>query len=105
MAEDLAAFGAVAPESDLDEDADEVSADDRFPVYPENWQTVEVFRRCADSWDIVSGQGGAHYQALKTERIESVLRLMQIPDSNKLEIFDNLRVMQAAAKEVLNERE
>lgn len=103
MAEDLAAFGAVAPEADSDDEEGET--DDLFPVYPENWPTVQVFKRCADSWDIVAGMDNIFYQALKTDRIESVLRLMKIPDSDKLEIFDNLRVMQAAAKEVLNERE
>lgn len=92
-------------EDQIDSLSDEDEADGRFPVYPENWLTVEVFLRCASRWDIISGFSGMFHQSLRTDGIESVLRLMQIPDSDKLEIFDNLRVMEAAAKEVLNERE
>lgn len=99
----MAAFGAALPDVDADDEGE--ADDDRFPVYPENWQTVQVFLGCADCWDVIAGLGGVYYQGLKKTEIESTLRLMQIPDSDKLEIFHNLRVMAAAAKEVLNERE
>ncbi len=100
----MRALGVSEDQIDHLSDEDE-ETDDLFLVYPENWQTVQVFQRVADNWDIVSGMGGIFYQALKSERIESVLRLMQIPDSKKLEIYDNLRTMQEAAKGILNERE
>lgn len=87
-------------------DSDEENPDDGFfEVWPENWLTVQVWMRCADSWDIVSGLGGVYYQGLKSARIETVLRLMQIPESDKMEIFDDLITMSAAAREVLNGRE
>ena len=99
-------LGVSAEQIEALTDSDEEDPDDGFfEVFLENWKTVQVWMRCADSWDIVSGFSGIYYQSLKTDRIESVLRLMQIPDSDKLEIFDNLRVMQDAAKEVLNGRE
>lgn len=97
MAEDLAAFGAVAPEADSD---DEDQEDDRFPVYPENWQTAQVFRELNLCWRVDSLTG--HYLGLDRPSIESTLRLMQIESKRHLEIFEGLRVMEHAALEILN---
>lgn len=84
---------------------DEDPADDLYGVWPENWQTVQVFQRVSNCWDIVVGLEGAYYQRLIRTEIESTLRMMLIPGSEHLEILDNLRVMEEAARKVLNERQ
>lgn len=76
-----------------------------LPVYLCNWKTVQAFRRLSRSWEVEIFMGGSIYLGLRPEACESVLRLMQIPDSEQLEMLDALRVMEDAALEILNERQ
>ncbi len=75
---------------------------EQFLVYPCNWPTVQAFQRLSRSWSVAAGMGGLIYLGLRPEACESVLRLMKIPDSEQLEVFDGLRVMESAALEVMN---
>jgi hypothetical protein len=75
---------------------------ERFLVYPCNWPTVQAFLRLTRAWNVAAGMAGLIYLGLRPEACESVLRLMRIPDSERLEVFDGLRVMESAALEVMN---
>lgn len=75
---------------------------ERFLVYPCNWPTVLAFLRLSRSWSVATGMNGLIYLGLRPEACESVLRMMRVPDSEQLEVFDGLRVMESAALEVMN---
>lgn len=73
-------------------------------MWPENARAVEVFCSLSSQWRVVSGMGGAHWQGLRYEVIPVVLRMKSVPRREWSEIFDALRVMEAAARESLNAR-
>lgn len=88
----------------MDEEHDDgFDKDDRFEVWPENWKTVQLFLACATKWDMVGiGMGGAFYTGLNAGRIEMVLRMNKV--GNERQVFDDLRLMEAEAKSVMNEK-
>lgn len=99
----MQALGVTAGDvGTLREQEEDESDQDLFLVYPCNWQTVQAFLRLTRSWSVAAGMTGLIYLGLRPEACESVLRLMQIPESDKLAVFDGLRVMESAALEVMN---
>ncbi|HAF00383.1 MAG TPA: hypothetical protein DCG63_03725 [Methylophilaceae bacterium] len=87
------------PEAQIQQALGDISSDE-FQIYPENWQTFDVFWRVKHQWHIVAGFSGIYYQGLNYSAIESVLRLLKIQETE--EIFNGLQIMEAAAKKVLN---
>lgn len=83
---------ALGPEPEPDADA--------FEVWPENVPVVEVFLACASKWTSAP-MGG--FTGLDDARMNNVLRYKRVRD--KLAMFENLRIMEAAALPVLNERD
>ena len=67
-----------------------------FAVWPENWDTVELFLRCQTQWNTsVGGVTGLNY--------EGVLVVIQIFEyDNPKAVFQDLQIMEAAAIELLN---
>lgn len=98
----MQALGASVESIDALRDEEDEAGHELFMVYPCNWQTVQAFLRLTRSWNVAAGMGGLIYLGLRPEACESVLRLMKIPDSEKLAVFDNLRIMEGAALEVIN---
>ncbi len=92
---------AEAVEDLRDQEEDEADQD-KFLVYPCNWATVQAFRHLEDAWTVVPTMTGLFYQGIPPTECESVFRLMQIQDSDKLEILDGIRVMASAARKVMN---
>ena len=71
---------------------------DCFEVFEENWPTVEVFLQLQTQWQINNGAWvGLYYSS-----IDFILRLRKSED--QLEIFEGLRVMEAAALGLLNKK-
>lgn len=71
-------------------------------VYPENENVVAAFLRLATQWRIVAVGSGAVYQGIDYGSIPFVLSTLGISD--RKDCFWGLRVMEAAAVKLLNER-
>lgn len=96
MDADLAAFG-IRPPARLEEDGGE---DDEFEVWPENWETVQIFLLLDDAWRRNHYTG--RVEGLRWETAESVMRMMGVGDPKGT--FLGLKVMAAAAQPRLNRR-
>lgn len=77
--------------------------DDACHVWEENWRSLEFFLGIEHQWVIVSGMAGVHYVGLNYPAIESVMRtLSPVPKKQRPALFNDLRVMERAALEILN---
>lgn len=69
-------------------------------VWPENWQTLEVFADLMSQWNVgMNGVIGLRYEALPL-----VFKLHSIKRKRQMELFDGLRVMERAAINEINKR-
>lgn len=92
----MAAFG-LSPEALPDEEEEETD----YRVLPENWETVQVFIRCATQWRYAGMAGqptGLDYSA-----VESVMRMRAVDDQS--DALDRLRIMEGEVLRVLREKE
>lgn len=71
-------------------------------IWPENWTIARVFVDCR--WELHLGLNGAHYQGIAAREIEAACRMHAIPRAERLHILGGVRVMEAAARPILNER-
>ena len=67
-------------------------------VFPENWQTVELFLRLQTQWQFVNGC----FLGLQYTAVDALMRILRI--KNRAEVFQDLQVMELAALRVLNEK-
>lgn len=84
------------PEDPFDEDVG-------FGVWPENWETFLMFLRVSTQWN-VGGMGG--FLGLRYEGVWGVLDryLRDKTTEERIEVFEDLQIMERAALEVLNEK-
>lgn len=98
----LAAFGARDRDVDA---ARERAVEPDFEVYPENWDAVQLFLALSTQWRAVAFGTLASARVLHTgldyTAVESVARLTGIPRSRRAAVFQQLRVMEEAALDVL----
>lgn len=78
-------------------------AEEPLLIYPDNWPAVQVFFALGNCWQIDAMIG--KYRCIDRPAIESTMRLMGIKRKKRGGVFDDLRVMEGAALEVLNGRE
>lgn len=82
------------------------AASDEFEhceVWPENWDAVQVFCACDSQWTTLLGWGALYYQGLDYAKVASVARdWCGLPLSR--ELLARIRVMEAEAKQILNEQ-
>lgn len=97
--QDLRNLGAT--EAQIQEMLGNTGADE-IPVWPENWQALEVFLACSTQWRYITGYGGVVCQGLDYPAVESILRLLKI--DNGCEMLNALQVMEIAALPVLNRK-
>ncbi len=65
---------------------------------------MRVFTQLETQWRVVAGMAGMVYQGLDYAAVESLLRLLKIPDRQAM--FNGLQVMeQAALKELKRKRD
>lgn len=76
--------------------------DEAVEVWPDNWQTLEVFADMLSQWN-VGGMGGVI--GLRYEALPLVFRMHGIKRERQREIFEGLRVMERAAVQQLNSRD
>ena len=69
-------------------------------VFPENWQTVMVFRDMQTQWRVgMAGPIGLDYNVLPM-----IFGFRSIPDDDRIDIFDGLQTMESAALRAIAER-
>jgi len=73
-----------------------------FEVWPENWRTLELFVACRQQWNI-GAMGG--YLGLRSEGVESKMRLKRIPLKDQWAIAEDLDAMAGEAMKVLNRKD
>ncbi|ABE50953.1 DUF1799 domain-containing protein [Methylobacillus flagellatus] len=73
-----------------------------FEVWPEHWETVEVFMATVSQWRVVAGLGSLTYLGLDYQALPAVLKLMGIKKKNHQRIFWGLQEMERAARPLLN---
>lgn len=90
-------FAAIGAPSGLQKLFKEQAAID---VFPENWQTVEVFASVMTQWRIgMSGPTGLDYAVLP-----GVMQMMGVARKEQMEVFNGVRVMESEALKVLSEK-
>lgn len=73
-----------------------------FQIWPQHAKTVDVFLACR--WSILTGIAGIYYESLDRSSIKDSLELMCVERFQWPDIFNGLRIMELAAKPVLNKR-
>jgi hypothetical protein len=72
-------------------------------VWPENWRAAQLFLACGTQWEMEPvGLGCLFYQGLNYSKVRDVMEMMGITDQK--EMLLDIRVMEAEAKVVLNEK-
>jgi hypothetical protein len=71
-------------------------------VLAENWDTVQVFTRCRQTW--AAGMGGAFAQGFSALEIEAACRLARVEPDTWPEVSDQVHEMGRIAAEELNSR-
>ena len=98
----LAAFGARPADLEV---AALQSAETAFEVYPENWEAVRVFVAMTTQWRMtgIAGFGGASmlHTGLDYSALEPVFRMLGVKRRRRAALFQQIRVMEEAALEVL----
>jgi hypothetical protein len=92
-------LGAELVDAEDEGDSESDSGGD-YSVLPENWESVQVFLALSLCWR-VDGFNGI-YLGLDRPGIESTLRLLSILPERHREIFEDLRIMENSALELLN---
>ncbi len=97
--DDLLAFGVS------EEAAREFAPPDpvHFEVWPENWDTIQVFEVCETQWNWAVGmtavRTGLDYTALR-----SAMGMMGIPRKQRREVFHGVRLMELETLSVQAEK-
>jgi hypothetical protein len=70
-------------------------------VWPDNWLAVCVFNAMSTQWRTsMAGRTGLDYAVL-----QSVMRLVGVPASERAEVFDSIRTLEGAALETMRNQE
>jgi hypothetical protein len=87
-AEEAALFGLSVAEA-----SEHLTAE----VWPENLNTVNTFIAMATQWRVAMGG----YTGLDYAALESVMRLIKIPEDEQREVFEGIRIMESVALEII----
>jgi hypothetical protein len=72
-----------------------------FLVWPENWQTVQVFIAMSTQWYVVSGMAGDSVKGLNYAALPAVYEGLSIRKKDRPDIFAGLQQMEWAALKVM----
>lgn len=71
---------------------------DEFPVWRENWETLQVFLALSSNWrTLVFPDGTIRYQGIEYSAIKTAMWGLEVPRKRRREVFAGLRVMEEAA--------
>jgi hypothetical protein len=76
---------------------------ERFEVYEENWETVLFFLALKGQWRVISGMS-VFYQDIDHTAIFHTMEMLGTPKRQRKQLFLDVKLMAAAALEVLNIR-
>lgn len=82
---------------------DEPAEDGAFGVWEENWLASEVFLALSTQWIVRSGLWGESFQGIRYSSVQPVLWAFGVKDRRA--VFEDVRVMEAAALGVFNKRD
>lgn len=95
LADDAALLGiAGLPEPDPNADA--------FEIWPENWETLTIFMALTTQFNGIAGMAGVVWTGINYPSVLTVFELYGVSDRRAM--FEDLRAMELAALEVLNDR-
>ena len=95
----------LIPDDDESGDDDEsFDEDGDYLVWAENWDTWCVFRDCGTQWIVLAGMSGFYYQGIDYMKLATVMDFKTVPDDKRAAMFDDIRLMEGVAKQVLNEK-
>ena len=77
-------------------------SDAAFGVLAENWPSLQVFDAMGDQWRILAGFGGAYYQGLDYSALPIIEKRLGVKRRHRARIFNDLRLMAAEARQILN---
>ena len=100
MAEDLKLLGLYAEANAY---ADRQAED--YEIWQENLTTLRVFLALSTQWNVIAGLASVSTRGLKYESVKDVLELMDVARAEWPEVFDGLRVMEAAALKVFHNKD
>lgn len=80
---------------------DAVMAGEEFEVWPENWETVQIFLSLATQWNFTSS---GEIIGLRYEAVFATMRLLNVATRKMPAIFQNLRIMEASALREIRKR-
>lgn len=70
-------------------------------MWPDNWAAVMVFDAMATQWR-VGGMGAA--TGLDYGVLPTVMRLAGVPPAERSELFESIRILEAAALEMMRQK-
>lgn len=73
-------------------------------MWPENWDAALLFAAVASQWRVAAGLGGVVYLGLDYAAVEAVMRMRRYPGARRAELFEQVRLMEAAALGVRNRK-
>lgn len=73
-----------------------------FKVYRPAWQSVMAFQALSTQWIVQAGLGGVFYQGIDYNAIPIVEKRMGVKRKARARVFSDIRVMESAARAVLN---
>jgi len=77
-----------------------------FEVHEDNWQVFMLFtQRLASQWEIAAGFAGVIRVGIPLPRIESLFNLLSIPPESRMQMLDDIQLMEASALAVFNNAE
>lgn len=77
-----------------------------FELHEDNWEVFYLFtQRLASQWQIAVGMADVLRIGIPLPAIESLFRLLRLPQTMRLQYLDEIQLMEAAALEVFNKRE
>lgn len=76
-----------------------------FEIWPENQLIAEVFLALETEWRLLVGPGGVYYQGLRRSAMKDTIELMGIERGEWPDLFYGLRIMEATAQKILNEKD
>lgn len=77
-----------------------------FEVHEDNWEVFMMFtQRLAGQWEIAAGFGAVIRVGIPLPRIESLFNLLSISAENRLQLLDEIQLMEASALAVFNKAE
>lgn len=97
-------LGVDRKQLDLEHRAPKADEDDeKVQLAPHLLPVVKLFSRLRSQWRMLAGMGGLVYTGLDYSAVEPVMRLTACKTATPERLFDQLRTMEIAALQVLNE--